>query len=109
MGGSEGCVKTARGNRERKVWCKNLCSNGDPKGLDPYKWDILEVNDQLGRVFAKDRGWDFFFGDFIPGRDLAGADLRLWDTFSFRCRDASPIRFISEGAYLEGRRLESFG
>lgn len=33
-----------------KNWYKKQCYNGDPKGLDPWKWDILEVNDGLGEM-----------------------------------------------------------
>ena len=35
---------------DRKGWYKDQdegCGNGDPKGLDPWKWDILDVNDGL--------------------------------------------------------------
>ena len=42
--------KKPRGNKWRREWYKTACANGDPKGLDPYKWDILEVNDQLREV-----------------------------------------------------------
>ncbi|KAL9110973.1 MAG: hypothetical protein Q9227_004588 [Pyrenula ochraceoflavens] len=28
-------------------WYKETCLNGNRKGLDPYKWDILDVNDAL--------------------------------------------------------------
>ena len=30
-----------------RSWYKNECINGDKEGLDPYKWDMLEVNDGL--------------------------------------------------------------
>jgi hypothetical protein len=30
-----------------KEWYMNTCANGDPNGLDPYSWDIFEVNDGL--------------------------------------------------------------
>ncbi len=33
-----------------KAWYKRTCANGDPKGLDPWKWDIFEVNEGLGEV-----------------------------------------------------------
>lgn len=36
----------------RKEWYKRMCANGDPKGLDPYKWDLLEVNDELAKIKA---------------------------------------------------------
>jgi hypothetical protein len=35
-----------------KTWYKTMCANGDPKGLDPYKWDIFDVNDELERIKA---------------------------------------------------------
>ena len=35
------------GNRDLVKWYKDECMNGDPGGLDPYKWDILETNDNL--------------------------------------------------------------
>ena len=44
--------KKARGDKDLKEWYKRTCSNGDPKGLDPYKWDILKVNDGIGKLFA---------------------------------------------------------
>lgn len=28
--------------------------NGDPRGLDPYKWDIVSVNKLLRRVKRRD-------------------------------------------------------
>ncbi|KAI9681651.1 MAG: hypothetical protein M1829_000850 [Trizodia sp. TS-e1964] len=40
-----------RGDKEGlKDWYKTVCGNGDPKGLDPYKWDILTVNDGLAKI-----------------------------------------------------------
>jgi hypothetical protein len=37
-----------RGDPEgRNDWYKHSCANGDKKGLDPYKWSILDVNDGL--------------------------------------------------------------
>lgn len=39
--------KKQKGDRYLKDWYKNTCANGDPKGLDPYKWSILDVNDGL--------------------------------------------------------------
>ena len=39
--------KDPEGMRE---WYKRLCANGDPKGLDPYRWSILDVNDALGEI-----------------------------------------------------------
>ncbi|KAF2140855.1 uncharacterized protein K452DRAFT_298936 [Aplosporella prunicola CBS 121167] len=41
-----------RAKDERKDWYKNGgCLNGDPKGLDPYRWDVLDVNDGLMESF----------------------------------------------------------
>ena len=34
----------------RKAWYKESCANGDPKGLDPFKWSILDVNDDLAEL-----------------------------------------------------------
>jgi hypothetical protein len=34
----------------RKDWYKQRCANGDLKGLDPYKWDIVEVNRMLTKI-----------------------------------------------------------
>ena len=31
----------------KKEWYKTICANGDPKGLDAWKWDMLDVNDGL--------------------------------------------------------------
>lgn len=39
--------KGAKDPDGRKGWYKTFCANGDRKGLDPYKWDILEINDEL--------------------------------------------------------------
>lgn len=44
--------KKSRGDEERKDWYKIMCANGDLKGLDPWKWDILDVNEQLERIKA---------------------------------------------------------
>ncbi|KAL9611644.1 MAG: hypothetical protein Q9167_003712 [Letrouitia subvulpina] len=38
------------GDKEKREWYKTVCSNGDPKGLDPWKWSILDVNDGLGEI-----------------------------------------------------------
>ena len=46
--------KKQRGNRntkELKEWYKHECCNGDPEGLDPYRWDLLHVNDELRKLF----------------------------------------------------------
>ena len=34
----------------RREWYKTFCANGDPKGLDPFKWDILDVNSKLYKI-----------------------------------------------------------
>lgn len=44
--------KKVRGDKDLKEWYKKMCSNGDPKGLDPYKWSILDVNDGIGELFS---------------------------------------------------------
>lgn len=44
--------RKARGDKDLKNWYKTQCTNGDPKGLDPYKWDILDINDQLRKIFG---------------------------------------------------------
>ena len=41
-------------NREQVDWYKNGCLNGD-KSLDPYAFDILDVNDGLRDAFAEDK------------------------------------------------------
>jgi hypothetical protein len=44
---------TKKGKKDpegRKEWYKRFCANGDPKGLDPYRWSILDVNDALGEI-----------------------------------------------------------
>ena len=33
-----------------KDWYKNECANGDPKGLDPWKWDNFQVNRDLSTL-----------------------------------------------------------
>ncbi|KAL8738321.1 MAG: hypothetical protein Q9181_000864 [Wetmoreana brouardii] len=42
--------KTRGGDKELKEWYKQSCHNGDKKGLDSYKWDLLEVNALLGEL-----------------------------------------------------------
>lgn len=42
--------KTRGVDADRKAWYKNFCSNGDQKGLDPWKWDILKINAELAKV-----------------------------------------------------------
>ena len=48
------CLKEAfakpRGDKSLKEWYKKQCANGDAKGLDPWNWDILEINEELGAV-----------------------------------------------------------
>ena len=41
-----------RRDKDLKEWYKNQCTNGDPKGLDPWKWDILDVNEKLECIEA---------------------------------------------------------
>jgi hypothetical protein len=44
---------TKKGKKDRdglKEWYKKSCANGDPKGLDPYRWSILDVNDALATI-----------------------------------------------------------
>ncbi|KAL1641524.1 hypothetical protein SLS58_006029 [Diplodia intermedia] len=37
-----------RGDPEgKKMWYKRICCNGDRRGLDPYKFDVNELNDKL--------------------------------------------------------------
>ena len=43
-------AKTKGGDKELKDWYKRDCPNGDKKGLNPYQWDILDINDKLGEV-----------------------------------------------------------
>ncbi|KAL8626128.1 hypothetical protein Q9189_008187, partial [Teloschistes chrysophthalmus] len=44
--------KKPKGDKSRKEWYRDICANGEPKGFDPYKWDILEVNDELRQLMA---------------------------------------------------------
>lgn len=41
-------------NRERIDWYKSVCRNGG-KSLDPYAFDVLDVNDGLRHAFAENR------------------------------------------------------
>lgn len=41
-------------NREQIDWYKNVCLNGDKK-LDPYAFDVLDVNDGLRDAFAENQ------------------------------------------------------
>ena len=44
---------TKKGKKDpegRKEWYKKYCANGDPKGLDPYKWSVVDVNDALAEI-----------------------------------------------------------
>lgn len=36
-----------RDEDDKRQWYKTICLNGDPKGLNPYAWSILDVNDGL--------------------------------------------------------------
>ena len=40
------------GDKFLKDWYKNTCANGDAKGLDPWKWDICKINEELSEVSA---------------------------------------------------------
>lgn len=44
--------KGGRDHNDLKSWYKTQCANGDPKGLDPYKWDIFEINALLADIKA---------------------------------------------------------
>ena len=46
----KGVFAKPRGDKFRKDWYKNMCANSDAKGLDPWKWDILKINEELGGV-----------------------------------------------------------
>lgn len=35
------------GDKDLKDWYKMVCTDGDPKRLDPYQWDISDVNKRL--------------------------------------------------------------
>jgi hypothetical protein len=53
--GWENLKKVFRGGKDAeglREWYKSECVNGDPTGLDPYKWDILDVNDALEEIKA---------------------------------------------------------
>jgi hypothetical protein len=39
-----------RDEDDRRQWYKEYCANGDPKGLNPYAWSILDVNQELEAV-----------------------------------------------------------
>ncbi|KAL9034377.1 MAG: hypothetical protein Q9214_007070 [Letrouitia sp. 1 TL-2023] len=39
--------KKRNGDKDLREWYKTVCLNGDRKGLDPWKWDIFDVNDRL--------------------------------------------------------------
>ncbi|KAI4183623.1 MAG: hypothetical protein L6R41_005303 [Letrouitia leprolyta] len=41
-----------REDKDYKDWYKNDCLNGDPEGLDPYQWDLLDVNAELTDMFG---------------------------------------------------------
>ncbi|KAL9023989.1 MAG: hypothetical protein Q9196_006837 [Gyalolechia fulgens] len=44
--------KKSGGDKELKDWYKNMCANGDKKGLDPWKWDMFDVNEGLESIEA---------------------------------------------------------
>ncbi|KAL8824876.1 MAG: hypothetical protein Q9170_008013, partial [Blastenia crenularia] len=35
------------GDKELKEWYKHRCVNGDKKGLDPWNWDLFDINEKL--------------------------------------------------------------
>jgi Plasmid pRiA4b ORF-3-like protein len=45
--------KSSRGSDLRE-WYNNECANGDAKGLDPYKWDVFDVNAALHEEFGEE-------------------------------------------------------
>lgn len=49
--------KARAGDRELREWCKKSCYNGEGKGLDPYKWDLLDINAKLGEVRWLSSSW----------------------------------------------------
>jgi hypothetical protein len=49
-----------------------MCANRDPDGLNPWKWDIFEVNSELGKL----KIWAFIFGAF--GSELNGISHARW-------------------------------
>jgi hypothetical protein len=46
------CCKGRKNPDDRRKWYKCDCTNGDPEGFDPYKWEIFEVNDALSEIKA---------------------------------------------------------
>ncbi|KAI4212705.1 MAG: hypothetical protein LQ351_004596 [Letrouitia transgressa] len=46
----KGAFKKRNGDKSRREWYKTMCSNGDRKGLDPWKWSIFDVNDGLREI-----------------------------------------------------------
>ena len=36
-----------------RQWYKTQCANGNKKGLNPWSWDILDVNDRLAELNKK--------------------------------------------------------
>jgi hypothetical protein len=38
--------------QQLKAWYKNICANGERRGLDPWKWDINAVNITLAGIRA---------------------------------------------------------
>ncbi|KIW21994.1 uncharacterized protein PV07_12602 [Cladophialophora immunda] len=45
--------KGSRAKDGRKNWYKTYCANGDAEGLDPYRWDMLDVNAKLQNLTKK--------------------------------------------------------
>lgn len=58
-GGTEGWMELKeafehprkKGNQVLVEWYKEVCANGDPKRLEPYEWDVREVNEGLNAIF----------------------------------------------------------
>ncbi|KAI4126853.1 MAG: hypothetical protein LQ338_003526 [Usnochroma carphineum] len=42
--------KQRGGDKDLREWYKHQCANGDSKGLDPYKWDLMDVNADLETI-----------------------------------------------------------
>ncbi|KAL8895426.1 MAG: hypothetical protein Q9207_008180 [Kuettlingeria erythrocarpa] len=41
-----------KGDRELKEWYRNVCANGNKKGLDAWKWDLMDVNAALEKTVS---------------------------------------------------------
>ncbi|KAI4159892.1 MAG: hypothetical protein LQ342_006220 [Letrouitia transgressa] len=48
--GLKEAFKKRNGDKGLREWYKTVCSNGDRKGLDPWKWSVLDVNDVLREI-----------------------------------------------------------